>query len=158
MKPSPLSLAGSQTCCTVCHNYFARFLQTEWPMQCWKEKWEWDENVLFHTTIGALSSIIMKLKEGVYKPNVSNGVKRSALARMKVKTNQDARPRDELQHDLKNMHDTTLVDNNSQKHVVVAEIPIIDFTEDDEEDVKATLQNGPSLNSLGIPLSSRTWA
>ena len=49
------------------------------------------------------------------------------------------------------MHDTTL-DNNSQKHVVVAEIPIIDFTEDDEEDVKATLQNGPSLNFLGIPL------
>ena len=60
---------------------------------------------------------------------------------MKVKTNQDAQLKRELEHDWDHMKDTiTLIDPKDQAQVVVGEIPILEFTNTEEKEVKASLQ------------------
>ena len=99
-------------------------------LKLWAEEWSWGKESLYHTTIGTPVQIINDLKEGMYKPNVTKGVERSALAWMKVKSNHDKKLQKELQHDWENIHEAiTLIDNHAEQ-VVVEEIPILDFTEE----------------------------
>ena len=73
---------------------------------------------------------------------------------MKVRCNQDAQIRNKLQHDWDHMAETiTLIDLNDTHQVVVGDIPIVDFTTEDEEEVKSTLEK--LCSELDTALSTR---
>lgn len=71
----------------------------------WKEECSWESSELFHASIGSPKTIVENLKAGSYSPNVTNGV-RSALARMRVRSNNDGQIRNELEHDWEHMAET----------------------------------------------------
>ena len=59
--------------------------EVEEKLKEWEDGWEWEES-LRYTTIGSPKQIINDLKSGVYRPNVTQGAKQSAVRKMKVNT------------------------------------------------------------------------
>ena len=67
-------------------------------LKLWQNKWEWADTLKF-SSIGSPKQIINEMKEGTYKPTVTDGAKRSAVRKMKVNTKHHNYNITELQHD-----------------------------------------------------------
>ena len=70
----------------------------ESKLKSWEINWEWAEKLKF-ASIGSPKELINDMKNGMFQPDVSDGAKRSAVRKMKVKTKHHNYNISELQHD-----------------------------------------------------------
>ena len=68
-------------------------------MKEYQVNWEWSTTELFHCPIGKPSELIDRLTMGEYEPNVTEGAKRSAIAKFKTATKHQKKLLEELEHD-----------------------------------------------------------
>lgn len=97
--------------------------------------------MVLECAVGVPQKLIDKLKMGEYEPNITEGAKRSALAKMKTATKHQKKLLDELKHDVDSLSDMHL-DLNLAKEVTsieVGSIPVEGFDDNAEAKVKEKL-------------------
>ena len=106
-----------------------------------KVSWAWSEKELFHCAIGNPSQLINKLKLGEYEPNVTEGARRSAIARMKTTTKHQKKLLEELQHDTESLcyFDLNLQPDDIPS-IEVGRVPVVGFDDGAETKVKEKLR------------------
>ena len=108
-----------------------------------KNCWEWETEKLQFIDIGSPKELLTSLKAGKYEPYVSDKAKQRAVASPKVNMSAVDALKDDLAHDWGNVVDCVngdLEPSFSVGDVNIEQVPIIDFGDDEDNDVKDNLK------------------
>ena len=140
----------SQFLCSFPTTVLSSITELQEKLDQWADGWEWEKNDLVFASIGSPSALVENLKNGFYKPTVTDNAKKRFAAGRKVDQKISLEQYNELFHDWENVEDLVVQDVFSPDEIDSEQIPIEDF---DDCSVKLCLQG--IACELKLALSNR---